>query len=105
MVVEPADQDIVAWANGRSSPWYYIAERGLPQPCLKVQCGHVTAFFHRGRLTRLWAHADGPLLDDMFAELTQVFGLCANGRSAPGTSALYAANRNALPGARRSPYK
>ncbi len=77
MLVETADQDIVAWAAKRSAPCYYTHEEHLPQPCLKVHCGHVTAYFCGGRLARLWAHADHTYLDDLFAELTDLFALCA----------------------------
>ena len=78
MIVEPADRDIVKWAVDHAVPCYYTREQGLPTPCLKIHCGHVTAFFCRGRLTRLWAHADHAFLDDMFAELTQLFALCVS---------------------------
>jgi hypothetical protein len=82
MIVEPGDREIVRWAAERSLPCYYASERGLPDPCLKVHCGHVTAYFCRGRLSRLWAHADGACLDEMFAGLTDVFALCARMRTA-----------------------
>ena len=76
MIVEPADRDIVKWAVDHSVPCYYASESGLPAPCLKLQCGHVTAFFCRGQLTRLWAQADYEFVDQMFAELTEMFRLC-----------------------------
>ncbi len=72
MIVHPADRNIVKWAIDHSSPCYYTREPDLPNPCLKVQCGHVTAYFCRGRLARLWAHADGDQFDDMFADMTQI---------------------------------
>jgi hypothetical protein len=77
MIVHPADREIVSWASERRSPHYYTSEAGLPDPCLKVHCGHITAYFSEGRLERVWAQADGPRLDDMFAELTELFRLCA----------------------------
>ena len=77
MVVDPVDREIVAWAADRSAPCYYTHEDELPLPCLKVHCGHVTAYFCQGRLTRLWAQADHSFLDDLFAELTDLFALCA----------------------------
>jgi hypothetical protein len=72
MIVEPGDMEIVKWAVDRAKPCYYTREQGLPQPCLKVHCGNVTAYFCQGELTRLWAHADGGLLEDMFGELLQI---------------------------------
>jgi hypothetical protein len=77
MLVHPADRVIVKWAMDHSAPHYYTSEADLPSPCLKVQCGYVTAYFHEGELVRLWAHADGECLDDMFVQMTQLFGLCA----------------------------
>ncbi len=75
MTENPADSRVIEWARQRAAPHYYTDEANLPTPCLKVQCGHVTAYFCQGRLTRLWAHADSDLLDEMFAELTQLFSL------------------------------
>jgi hypothetical protein len=77
MIVHPADREIVNWALDRAAPWYYTHEHELPQPCLKVHCGHVTAYFCRGALVRVWAHADEPLLDDMFAQLSELLTLCS----------------------------
>lgn len=76
VIVDPADRPIVKWALDRAAAFYYARERDLPQPCLKVQCGCVTAYFWRGRLTRLQAHADSGLFDEMFCELAQLFELC-----------------------------
>ncbi len=78
MLVEPLDHDIVSWAKRRRLPCYYADEEGLPRHCLKIQFGHITAYFAEGRLVRLWAHADQDLLDEMFEQLTQLFLLCAN---------------------------
>lgn len=75
MLVDPADRHVVEWAARHASPCYYTNEPGLPSPCLKVQCGAVTAYFSQGRLARLWAQADSPLLGDMFKSLTQIFAL------------------------------
>ncbi len=77
MIVDPQDKRIVKWAVDRCSPWYYTKEEGLPDPCLKVHCGYVTAYFTKGRLQRILTHADRKGMDDMFAELMQVFALCA----------------------------
>ncbi len=76
MIIESADRDIVKWAVDHAVPWYYTRESDLPQPCLKLQCGHVTAYFHRGALTRLWMQADRDFFDDMFMELTRLFNMC-----------------------------
>ena len=76
-MTDPMDAHVIKWAARRSAPWYYTSEPGLPSPCLKVQCGYVTAYFHRGRLARLWAQADSQAINDLFAELTQVFGIAA----------------------------
>lgn len=84
VVVESMDREIVDWAASRSAPCYYTQEHELPEPCLKVHCGHVTAYFCGGRLTRIWAHADHTFLDDMFAELTDLFALCARLPAARG---------------------
>ncbi|NIM08460.1 MAG: hypothetical protein GTO53_04730 [Planctomycetales bacterium] len=77
MIVKPEDRAIVEWALNRSVPFYYAREHDMPGPCLKVHRGHVTAYFLHGRLTRLWAQADHDHLDHMFAELTDLFSLCA----------------------------
>ncbi len=74
-MIDPHDHHITQWAARRGSPWYYTQERGLPSPCLKVQCGYVTAYFHQGRLVRLWAQADSAGLNELFMELTQIFRL------------------------------
>jgi hypothetical protein len=81
VIVDPADRAIVKWALDRAAAFYYARERDLPQPCLKVQCGCVTAYFSRGRLTRLQAHADSGLFDEMFCELAQLFELCGRALS------------------------
>ncbi|HEY3245194.1 MAG TPA: hypothetical protein VGM03_17775 [Phycisphaerae bacterium] len=83
MIVHPADRDIVKWAMDRSAPYYYTREQELPQPCLKVHCGHVTAYFFQGALVRVWAHADEPALEDMFVELGQLLALCEGNDPAP----------------------
>ncbi len=81
MIVEQADREIVKWAVDRLLPWYYTRERGLPEPCLKIHFGHITAYFCRGQLARLWTHADRGGLDDMFGELMVLFDLCGSPRS------------------------
>ena len=80
-MVHPADNNVVRWADDHRVPWYYTRERGLPHPCLKIQFGHLTAYFCRGKLTRLWAHADQCFLDDMFRQLVTLFELCGRPRS------------------------
>ncbi len=80
MIVEPSDRELVKWAVDHSVPWYYAHEHGLPDPCLRIQYGHLTAYFCRGRLTRLWAHADEAFLDDMFQQLLELFDLCGPAR-------------------------
>ena len=80
------DAPVIRWARGRSAPWYYTSEPGLPVPCLKVQCGYVTAYFHHGRLARLGAQADAHAMNDLFAERIQLFGLtCRNVKKAEAT--------------------
>lgn len=86
--LEFSDRAIVEWATVRAFPWYYTEEKGLPGPCLKVHCGHVTAYFHRGKLRRLWAHADRPDLDDMFLELTHLMSFNARRRPRSGGTSL-----------------
>jgi hypothetical protein len=76
MIVDPADRAIVKWALDHAAPFYYANERDLPQPCLKVQCGCVTAFFSQGKLTRVQARADSALFGEMFCEFAQLFELC-----------------------------
>lgn len=81
MIIDLADGDLVAWAVKHGIPFYYTQEFGLPSPCLKVHFGHVTAYFCRGQLTRLWAHADRAYLDAMFEQLMKIFELCGRCRS------------------------
>ena len=80
MIVEPGDSVIVKWAIDHLLPWYYTHEKGLPDPCLKIHFGDVTAYFCKGRLTRVWAYANAARLDDMFGELLQLFKLCGHAR-------------------------
>ncbi len=81
MTEETADRDLVKWAAEHALPFYYTTEDGLPSPCLKIHFGYVTAYFCRGQLTRLWAHADRAFLDDMFEQLMRIFELCGRCRS------------------------
>ena len=81
VIVNHADREIIKWAVDRMLPWYYTRERGLPDPCLKVHFGHITAYFYRGQLVRLWTQADQGSLDDMFCELMVLFDLCGSPRS------------------------
>ena len=89
MRVEPTDRHIASWARGMSAPCYYVSEPNMTAPCLKVQCGHLTAYFRRGRLIRLWAYADCSELEDMFKQLTQLFRHCGTGQ--------HGSNRNVTP--------
>ena len=41
-----------------------------------VGAGHVTAYFCSGKLMRVWVHAGGEYLDEVFYQLTQLFELC-----------------------------
>jgi hypothetical protein len=75
MLIDPADQSIVQWAMKHAVPFHYATECDLPGPCLKMYCGHVTAYFSRGRLLRLWAHADAPLFQEMFQEIFELLQL------------------------------
>lgn len=81
MNVDLADGNLVKWAVDHGLPFYYTQECGLPNPCLKIHLGHVTAYFCRGQLTRLWAHADRACLDDMFEQMMKIFELCGRCRS------------------------
>ena len=76
MIVDLADRDLIKWAVEHSASFYYTQEHGLPSPCLKIHFGHVTAYFCRGQLARLWAHSDRAYLDEMFQQLMKVFELC-----------------------------
>ena len=82
MRVEPTDQHIASWAERIAAPCYYVTEPNAPTPFLKVQCGHLTAYFKKGQLVRLWACADCAELDDMFKELSLLFRNCGTGRLA-----------------------
>ena len=99
VLVEPLDREIVHWARNRRLPCYYANEDGLSKRCLKIQFGHVTAYFVAGRLVRLWAHADRVLLDEMFEQLTQLFSLCTqrNSRLLDTGSAAINEGRNIWP--------
>ncbi len=81
MIVNLADRGLVTWAVEHGTPVYYTQEQGLPNPCLKIHFGHVTAYFCKGQLTRLWAHADRAYLDEMFEQLMKIFELCGCCRS------------------------
>ena len=52
MIVASEDRAIVEWALNRAAPFYYAREPDLPDPCLKVHRGHVTAYFSGGQLAR-----------------------------------------------------
>lgn len=84
MVIESQDRDIVNWARQRGLPCYYASEPGLDDPCLKIQCGHVTAYFNQGRLARIWAQADNGYLDALFSELTELFGIVSRSEPVQG---------------------
>ncbi len=73
---EPDDSAIMAWARENGLRYYYALEPALPERCLKVHFGHLTAYFCGGKLVRLWVHADGEYLDEVFYQLTQLFELC-----------------------------
>jgi hypothetical protein len=74
---EPHDADVIRWAEQNALPFYYASEPALPPRCLKVHLGHITAYFGQGKLVRLWVHADGEYLDEVFCQLTRLFELCA----------------------------
>lgn len=75
-VCEPDDREVIHWARQNGLQYYYATEPSLPGRCLKVHLGHVTAYFHSGKLVRMWIQADGEYLDDVFHQLTQLFELC-----------------------------
>lgn len=73
---EPEDNEIIHWASANGLRYYYAAEPSLPDRCLKVHLGHITAYFQSGKLVRMWVQADGEYLDDVFYQLTQLFEIC-----------------------------
>lgn len=70
------DEVVVEWARQRTYTHYYCRERGLPDPCLKVQLGQVSAYFHEGQLVRLAMQVDGELMDDACARLRELLAMC-----------------------------
>ncbi|MFH0981120.1 MAG: hypothetical protein V2A79_06245 [Planctomycetota bacterium] len=70
------DEQVIAWARQNGLRYYYATEPALSGRCLKVHLGHLTAYFRSGKLARLWVHADGEYLDEVFHQLTQLFELC-----------------------------
>jgi hypothetical protein len=70
------DEEVVEWARQRAYTHYYCRERGLPDPCLKVHLGQVSAYFHEGQLVRLALQVDGELLDDACAHLRELLAMC-----------------------------
>lgn len=80
VILIPTDRDVIEWAEARGLRWYYTDDLGVPPPSLKVHCGCVTAYFQRGRLTRLRADADRELLDTMFEELAGLMSWTWAGR-------------------------
>ncbi|MCK4660904.1 MAG: hypothetical protein KAV82_15395 [Phycisphaerae bacterium] len=73
---DSGDTEVIRWALQNGLRYYYAVEPSLPDPCLKVHLGHTTAYFSAGKLVRLWVHADGQFLDDVFSQLTQLFEMC-----------------------------
>ena len=73
---EPGDHEIIRWARQHGLRYYYVTESSLPGRCLKVHLGHVSAYFYCGKLVRVWVHADGEYLDELFHQLMQLFELC-----------------------------
>ena len=73
---EPEDGAVIHWAGRNGLRYYYAAKPSLPGRCLKVHLGHVTAYFSSGKLVRMWVHAGGEYLDEVFHQLTQLFELC-----------------------------
>jgi hypothetical protein len=70
------DEEVVEWARQRAYTHYYCREHGLPDPCLKVHLGQISAYFHEGQLVRLAFQVDGELLDDACAHLREVLAMC-----------------------------
>ncbi len=73
---EPDDTEVIRWAERHRLQYYYASEPALPGRCLRIHLGHVTAYFRSGKLVRVWVHADGEYLDEVFYQLTQLFELC-----------------------------
>lgn len=73
---EPDDTEVIRWADQHGLRYYYASEPSPPGRCLRVHLGHVTAYFRSGKLVRVWVHADGEYLDEVFYQLTRLFELC-----------------------------
>jgi len=73
----PRDEPFLQWALHHHYRYYYTSERGLPEPCLKIHLGVVTAYLHHGKLIHLAIESEGGLLDEMMCELSLLFAQCA----------------------------
>ncbi len=70
------DRPFLSWAREKGYPYYYTNESGLPDGCLKLHLGVLTAYVHNGKLVRLAANGEGRLIDQMMYEFSQLFALC-----------------------------
>lgn len=75
--VPQPDAPIVDWARLQGYPFYYAAEAGLPDPCLKVHLGQLCACFHDGRLVRMTLQVDGDLIQDACDQLRRLLAICS----------------------------
>ena len=77
MPVSWPDQPFIHWAIQRGFSYYYTNEHGLPERCLKLHIGVMTAYIYQGKLVRIVVDSEGHLLDEMMLEFAQLFAECA----------------------------
>ena len=81
MLIDEDDQHVVRWALEKAYTFEYRRQNDLPDPCLPVQLGLSTAFFHKGKLVYWSADCPGSYLDQLMLEMTSLFAMCSTCRA------------------------
>lgn len=81
MLITDNDHPLIRWAVQKAYIFDYGRPNGLPDPCLRIQLGLSTAYFHNGKLVRWFGESSGDQLDQLMYELSSLFAMCTGLRA------------------------